>query len=88
MTDVDARIGRWMMTTERETLYAEVDHATAELLRTIADQQGQSLSDLVAVVLESFVQSTHAQARPHVVSDYQQSHDRFASLYQRIGHAN
>ena len=29
------------MTTDRETLYAEVDRATAETLRTIADQQGQ-----------------------------------------------
>ncbi len=76
------------MTTERETLYAEVDHATAELLRTIADQQGQSLADLLAVVLESFVQSTQVEARPQVLAAYQQSHERFASLYQRIGHAN
>jgi hypothetical protein len=77
-----------MMTTDRETLYAEVDRATAETLRTIADQQGQSLADLVATVLESFVQSTHAEARPQVLAAYQQSHERFASLYQRIGHAN
>lgn len=71
------------MTTDRETLYAEVDRATAETVRTIADQQGQSLADLVAIILESFVQSTQGEARPQVLAACQQSHERVASLSQR-----
>jgi hypothetical protein len=73
------------MTHQKERIETEVTYDTAQTLRKIAEQHGQSIEDYIAALLESYADAQQdSSARSHVVRSYLNSHARFASLYERL----
>jgi len=68
-----------------EELSCHVDVNLLSALKGLAQKEGQSLQLLVNEALTDLVDK-RKQDRPraHVMDIYQQSHDKFASLYQKL----
>ena len=73
------------MTQQKERIETVVTYDTAQTLRKIAEQQGQSIEDYIAALLESYADAQQDSSdRSHVVRSCLNSHARFASLYERL----
>ena len=73
------------MTQHHERIEAEIPAATADTLRHLASMQGQSMEQFIADVLEAVAESNIDVSRTaSVVASYTKSHQRYASLYERL----
>ena len=69
----------------RETFATQVDGGSLSEIRALAKTEGRQLQALVDEAFADLLEKRrNARARQHVLSAYQQSHDRFASLYQKL----
>ena len=75
----------WLIALKQEKFATQ---APAELLREVralAKEEGRQFQALVAEALVDLLEKRrNAKARPHVMSAYQASHARYASLYKTL----
>jgi len=69
----------------REQFAAEIDSELLAGIVTLAREEGQKLESLVEEALSDLIEK-HKQnrARPHVITAYEASHERFATLYKKL----
>lgn len=69
----------------REKFATQVDSEILAAVRELAGQEGRQLQSLVDEALADLIEKRRGgRPRPHVVAAYQASHDRFASLYEKL----
>jgi len=70
---------------QREKFATQVDSELLANVRALAKSEGRQLQTLVEEALAGLIeQRRQTSARPHVMSAYQASHQRFASLYEKL----
>jgi len=70
---------------QREKFATQVDSDLLAHVRALAKSEGRQLQTLVEEAFAGLIeQRRQASARPHVMSAYQASHGRFASLYEKL----
>ncbi|MFP4147290.1 MAG: hypothetical protein ACLFSI_06205 [Halorhodospira sp.] len=63
----------------------QVDDQLLEEMRNLAQREGRHLQALVNEALADYVERKHQQrARPHVMAAYEASHERYASVYEKL----
>ena len=68
-----------------EKITAQVDGALLADLRRLAEQERRPMQALVEEAIAALIeQRRQGAARPHVISAYQKSHDRFAPLFRKL----
>jgi len=68
-----------------EELFCHVDGDLLSTLKELAQAEGQSLQLLVNEALTDLIDKRMSnKPRAHVMDIYQQSHDKFAPLYQKL----
>ncbi len=73
------------MTQTREKFATQVDGALLADLRGLAKQEGRQIQALVEEAIAALIeQRRQGTVRPHVMSAYQRSHARYASLYEKL----
>ena len=73
------------MPQSREKLATLVDGALLADLRSLAKQEGRPIQALVEEAIAALIeQRRQGTVRPHVMSAYQKSHARYASLYEKL----
>jgi Flp pilus assembly protein TadB len=69
----------------REKFATQVDPTLLASVRTLAQQEGRQLQALVEEALADLLEKRkNARPRVHVMSAYQGSHEKYASLYQKL----
>lgn len=69
----------------REKFATQVDSEILAAVRELASQEGRQLQSLVDEALADLIEKRRGgRPRPHVMAAYQSSHDRFASLYEKL----
>ncbi len=69
----------------REKFATQVDPEILAAVRELAREEGRQLQSLVDEALEDLIEKRRSgRPRPHVMAAYQASHDRFASLYEKL----
>ena len=69
----------------REKFATQVDGALLADLRGLAKDEGRQIQALVEEAFEALIeQRRQATARPHVMTAYQKSHARYATLYKKL----
>lgn len=70
---------------ERQKFATQVDPDLLAEVRAIARHEGRQVQAVVEEALRLLVEERRrARPRPHIMAHYQGSHDRFASLYERL----
>jgi hypothetical protein len=73
------------MATTKEKFATQVDPELLKELRLLASEEGRQIQALIDEALADLLEKRRqARARPHVMSAYQASHDRYASLYKKL----
>ena len=73
------------MSKTREKLTAQVDGALLADLRRLAEQERRLIQSLVEEAIAGLIEQRQlGTVRPHVMSAYQKSHARYASLYKNL----
>ncbi len=73
------------MTQTRKKFATQVDGALLADLRGLAKQEGRQIQALVEEAIAALIeQRRQGTVRPHVMSAYQRSHARYASLYEKL----
>ena len=73
------------MSKTREKLTAQVDGALLADLRRLAEQERRPIQSFVEEAIKALIeQRRQSSVRPHVMSAYQKSHARYASLYKNL----
>jgi hypothetical protein len=70
----------------REKFATQVDTKILAAVRTLARDEGRQLQALVDEALSDLIEK-HCKARPraHVMGAYLGSHEKFSSLYKKLG---
>jgi len=68
----------------KENLATEVDADLLAEVRRLADREGRDLRAVVEEALRALVEERRARPRAEVMAHYEESHERFASLYERL----
>lgn len=69
----------------REKFATQVNAQLLSALREIAHSEGRQIQALVDEALADLLEKRkRAAPRPHVMAAYQASHEKFASLYQKL----
>jgi predicted transcriptional regulator len=73
------------MSEVREKFATQVSPKVLARVRSLAQKEGRQLQALVEEALEDLIEKRR-QGRPraHVMATYQGSHERYASLYQKL----
>jgi hypothetical protein len=78
-------IWRRIMAPQRQKFATQVDITLLTEIRRIAQEEGRQIQAVVEEALEAFIeQRRRERPRPHIMAYYQDSHERFASLYERL----
>ena len=73
------------MAQTREKFATQVDSALLADVRALAKSEGRQLQALVDEALAALIeQRRQGRARSHVMAAYEASHERFASLYEKL----
>lgn len=73
------------MPQKREKFATQVDSQILAGVRDIARGEGRQLQALVDEALSDLIEKRrNAQPRPHVMSAYLASHEKYASLYKKL----
>jgi hypothetical protein len=73
------------MAAVRQKFATQVDAELLGEVRAIADREGRQIQALVEEALRALVEERkHGRARPEIMAHYHGSHERFASLYERL----
>lgn len=73
------------MAPQRQKFATQVDITLLTEIRRIAQEEGRQIQAVVEEALEAFIeQRRRERPRPHIMAHYQDSHERFASLYERL----
>jgi len=68
-----------------EKFATQVEADLLKKMRALAQSEGRHLQALVNEALADYVERRHQQrARPHVMAAYEGSHDRYASVYEKL----
>jgi hypothetical protein len=69
----------------REKIATRVDSAILAQVRDLAKNEGRQIQSLIDEALADLLEK-HRKSRPrsHVMAAYQASHDRYASLYEKL----
>ncbi len=71
---------------DRQKFATQVDGEILESIREIAREEGRQIQALVDEALSDLVEKRRTEKpRPHVLSAYQASHERYAALYKKLG---
>jgi len=63
----------------------QVEDELLEEMRNLAQREGRHLQALVNEAFADYVERKHQQrARPHVMAAYEASHERYASVYEKL----
>ena len=63
----------------------EIDPDLLAEVRRLANREGRELRAVVEEALRALVEERrHTGPRPEVMAHYEESHERFASLYERL----
>ncbi len=69
----------------REKFATQVDPTLLANIRSLAQQEGRQLQALVEEALADLLEKRkNARPRAHVMNAYQGSHEKYASLYQKL----
>ena len=69
----------------RQKFTTQVDVALLTEIRRIAQEEGRPIQAVVEEAFAAFIeQRQQEQPRVHIMAHYQSSHERFASLYERL----
>jgi len=69
----------------REKFATQVDARILATVRKLARKEGRQLQAMVDEALADLIDKrTNATARPHVMSAYLASHERYRSLYKKL----
>jgi predicted transcriptional regulator len=69
----------------REKFATQVDSELLRQMRMLAQNDGRHLQTLVNEAFADYLDRRHQQrARPHVMSAYEASRDRYASVYRKL----
>jgi uncharacterized protein YicC (UPF0701 family) len=69
----------------REKLATQVDSELLANIRALAKAEGRQLQSFVDEALAGLIeQLRQARPRPHVMAAYEASHERYASLYEKL----
>ena len=69
----------------REKFATQVDSEILAAVRELASQEGRQLQSLVDEALADLIEKRRGgRPRPHVLAASQSSHDRVASLYEKL----
>jgi len=69
----------------REKFATQVEADLLKKMRALAQSEGRHLQALVNEAFADYVERRHQQrARPHVMAAYEGSHDRYASVYEKL----
>lgn len=69
----------------REKFATQIDSALLSDLRTLAKQEGRQIQALVEEALVTLLdERRQGKARPHIMTAYQSSLGRYASLYEKL----
>lgn len=72
-------------TPQREKFATQVDPAVLSAIRSMAHHEGRHLQALVEEALRDLVEKRkHSLPRSRVMDLYQESHETFAPLYQKL----
>jgi len=73
------------MAVVREKFATQVDREMLAAIRKIAKEEGRQLQSIVEDALGAYVEKhDKARPRPHVMSAYQSSLERFGQLYEKL----
>lgn len=73
------------MTAQRQKFATQVDTALLTEIRRIAQEEGRQIQAVVEEAFEVLIEQRQRQRpRPHIMAHYEGSHERFASLYDRL----
>ena len=73
------------MAQTREKFATQVDSELLANIRALAKSEGRQLQALVDEALAGLIeQRRQARPRPHVMAAYEASHERYASLYEKL----
>ena len=63
----------------------QIDEQVLRDVRLLAETEGRQLQAVIEEALVELIESRkRSKARPHVMTAYQASHARFASLYEKL----
>jgi hypothetical protein len=80
--DPSRKIG---MPSTREKFATQVNSEILADLRTLAEKEGRQLQALVEEALADLIEKRkNGNVRPHVMSAYLKSHDKYAPLYKKL----
>ena len=70
---------------DREKFATQVDAEILSAIRSLAQQEGRQLQTLVDEALADLLEKRkQSQPRAHVMTAYQASHGRYATLYKKL----
>jgi hypothetical protein len=73
------------MAEPREKFATQVDPALLAAVRSLARQEGRQLQALVEEALADLLEKRkNTRPRAHVMAAYQGSHEKYATLYQKL----
>ncbi len=73
------------MPPQRQKFATQVDAQLLTEIRRIAQEEGRQIQAVVEEAFEALIEQRRGdQPRPHIMAHYQGSHERFASLYERL----
>jgi len=73
------------MAAPRQKFATQVDVTLLAEIRRIAQEEGRQIQAVVEEAFEAFIeQRRRDRPRDHIMAHYQGSHERFASLYERL----
>ena len=73
------------MAPQRQKFATQVDITLLTEIRRIAQTEGRQIQAVVEEAFEALIeQRQHTRPRAHIMAHYQGSHERFASLYERL----
>lgn len=73
------------MAKNREKFATQVDADLLSEFRSLADTEGRQLQGLVDEAISDLLEKRRQETpRAHVMKAYQKSHDKYASLYEKL----
>ena len=73
------------MRQSREKFATQIDGELLADLRRLAQEEGRQIQAVVEEAIATLLEERRqGKARPHVMSAYQKSHRRYASLYEKL----
>jgi hypothetical protein len=80
-----SKVGKVTMAQQREKFATQVNSEVLRAVRDLADKEGRQLQALVDEALTDLIEKRrNANARAHVMAQYQASHNQYAGLYQKL----